>query len=865
MTRQKRPYEYAKDPDPFVVFGIDAEWVFESAGKNRILSYQFCLLNADSGKLAKLIIYPKNGKRISLENGLTRAILKARREMVIDNVPRKFIIAGHFTRADLTTFSDFGYFKRRTDAVRKTYATTEMPLSLRLASNEGPVSCRAVIIDTMLLAPAGTSLEKLGNLLGVPKIDLPEGYSKDRMDIFLRDHPALFEEYALTDAVIPALWVVKTYGLLLDRLGIKKKVVTLGGAAVELVKEQAKAKGIELHEFLGREKKKKRPLAHLVPQIAIAAQSYHGGYNIATALGFSPEGSELHDLDIRSAYTTALAFIGIPEWHSARQCTEPDQLAVIDEAMTAALVEFRFPDGTRFPCLPVRASNSRGLVYPLEGASWCTGPELVVAIESGARIRVQEGYRIDWIGDGVRLFEDITRRVGEIRAEAKARDPPDMVLDKLVKEIGNSIYGKVAQAVASTRIIKDDVEQRHVFNTKFGVTDQMGPSAITNAMMAAYCTGLVRGLLTETLTRLPAGMWVGTATTDGMLIAGGLKDIDQSGPVAMAFRAARGRITPSDNAIWEVKHRIPRALVTKTRGTYTVAEQGWDGSVVMAKAGYMTPDAAWKLSEFEQCRFWIEAYRERDYETKMVSKSLTSLRAQHLFEEDIQTVARDVRWNADYDMKRKLVNVRDVDGLICADTEPWRSIDEFEQARNLLEDWKRSQRRVLKTRQDFDDMIAWGAMRASRRRAGTKSHNKLPPVASAVLKVLAWREASISEWFQTVTHAQKAMWMSAICGVKITETNVKDAKRRGAGPEQLAGCITELNDDDRRFLTTWFGFRPIVPEAFEIAWMLCTPGSAAAGELDDLLDDAMQEEAGCSEKNATEHPEAPERRKIFAN
>ena len=70
----------------------------------------------------------------------------------------------------------------------------------------------------------------------------------------MRDHPALFEEYALTDAVIPALWVVKTYGLLLDRLGIKKKVVTLGGAAVELVKEQAKAKGIELHEFLGREK-----------------------------------------------------------------------------------------------------------------------------------------------------------------------------------------------------------------------------------------------------------------------------------------------------------------------------------------------------------------------------------------------------------------------------------------------------------------------------------------------------------------------------------------------------------------------------------------------------------------------------------
>jgi hypothetical protein len=88
-------------------------------------------------------------------------------------------------------------------------------------------------------------------------------------------------------------------------------------------------------------------------------------------------------------------------------------------------------------------------------------------------------------------------------------------------------------------------------------------------------------------------MWVGTATTDGMLIAGGLRDIDQSGPVATAFRAARERITPGDDTIWETKHSIPRALVTKTRGTYTVAPEGWDGSgAVLAKAGYMTPEEA---------------------------------------------------------------------------------------------------------------------------------------------------------------------------------------------------------------------------------------------------------------------------------
>ena len=62
---RKIPHEHEEAPDPFVSIGLDAEWVFESAGKNRILSYQFCVLNADSGAKAELIIYPKDGKRIS--------------------------------------------------------------------------------------------------------------------------------------------------------------------------------------------------------------------------------------------------------------------------------------------------------------------------------------------------------------------------------------------------------------------------------------------------------------------------------------------------------------------------------------------------------------------------------------------------------------------------------------------------------------------------------------------------------------------------------------------------------------------------------------------------------------------------------
>src|SRR5262245_44417104 len=121
----------------------------------------------------------------------------------------------------------------------------------------------------------------------------------------------------------------------------------------------------------------------------------------------------------------------------------------------------------------------------------------------------------------------------------------------------------------------------------YGMSDRLGPSAITNAMMAAYCTGLVRALLLETIGRLRPGTWVGTATTDGFLSTCGLGDIDQTGPVAMAFTVARGRITPGDAAIWEVKHLIPRALVIKTRGAYTVVPDGWNGTSVVLSEGWI--------------------------------------------------------------------------------------------------------------------------------------------------------------------------------------------------------------------------------------------------------------------------------------
>jgi hypothetical protein len=87
-----------------------------------------------------------------------------------------------------------------------------------------------------------------------------------------------------------------------------------------------------------------------------------------------------------------------------------------------------------------------------------------------------------------------------------------------------------------------------------------------------------------------------------------------------------------------------------------------------------------------------------------------------LTDADLVPVTREVRVNLDYDFKRKPINAHDDEALLTAQTIPWDTVEDFEKARDDLEAWKHSQRRVLKTRSDYDAMISW-AENASARRA----------------------------------------------------------------------------------------------------------------------------------------------------
>jgi hypothetical protein len=290
----------------------------------------------------------------------------------------------------------------------------------------------------------------------------------------------------------------------------------------------------------------------------------------------------------------------------------------------------------------------------------------------------------------------------------------------------------------------------------------------------------------------------------------------------------------------------------KTRGTFTVAPTDWSGRAVCAQAGYRLPgaDALW-LDDRERSAQWIQLYRDRDYETRFENASLTSLRDQHNLGLDLQRVSRLVRWNADFDLKRRLINVHDVDGLIAADTLPWRTVEEFEVARDGLDDWRKSQRRVLKTLADYREAMAWIAGRGSRKRVGITTQNRLPSLAVATMLAAIYGAFGIEKApYKTVAR----VW-TALCGVPISETHIKDRKRRSAGPKELPESITDLSPEDESFARRLLCWRV---EAWEILKLLCKPGSPATIKTKQLVDAVLLEDLANSDFDCMEPDYEPE-------
>ncbi len=777
------------------VVGFDTEYV--SGGgegpqvrdhkQNRLLSYQFHCLNTATdaeGGGVEIIDGRDARSRRYLSTILSRVIDAAIAEGIFDleTAPRTsrgaviIDLCAHFTRADLPAFADWSRgsimavdrktgarqvkpkgLKASFDAVRGTFTTSTRPMVMQLNLTRGPLEVSVRLHDTMLLAPAThQTLAGLGELVGVPKIVLPEVVDPktgevfpaiQRMDLLLNQHPELFKKYALTDAVIAARYLAQIMDFCQNVLRIDKMPTTLGSAGVQVFKNL----DARYAEHLGYETKlngRRGDIKSLyAAHFAHIANCYFGGRNEAYTIGPSSGRCPAIDIDLCGAYTTGMAAVLAPDWDAMYATTDLAEVVVLRDRMSFAHVRFKFPTSTRFPGLPVRAGDA-GLLFPFTGESWCTGPELVVALNAGAEIEVIHAVVIPTPLDGERVFEKFTHRVNELRASAEKKS----LFERLAKEVGNSLYGKTAQAVDQMKSAPAAGAKQNsgktIFDSRTGTMGKLPPSGITSPAVAAFTTGLLRAALAELLNGVPPSQVVHTATTDGILFE--YPDAEsfepdqkvmpedlglETGPI-MEWMSDLRRVVDAneDPRPLEVKTTVRRVVTVKTRGTYTL-EPTPDRPVVLARAGYKLPN---KIEDpLEQSLAWCFVYAGRAPRLQMKFERVIDLRTQWVADADLVPTIAVITPNLEPDFKRSPVALTERLGLIATDqTKPWHSLEEFRTNRGLFDRWRKDRLRVLKKLADWADFTEFAATAPDRKALRSSGRSGRTPFAENALRAL---------------------------------------------------------------------------------------------------------------------------------
>ncbi|MBO2568136.1 hypothetical protein I6M39_03855 [Shewanella algae] len=544
--------------------GFDTEYQYNAiTGQNEIISYQ--LIGQTQRGLHSLIVYPKSGAkhhRLTFEALVGHLIAEMFELQLLDEVPAQVVLFGHFLRADLTTFSDFWKNQKTTlRGLRRTvasamqdYGVDVQALGARKAGKDPHVveapsgekfRTQVRFVDTLALSPGGAGLAVIGELIGLPKLELPEGYAKDEMRKFMEEQPELFHAYAMRDAEIALAYGLRMFKFATVELGLSKCPTTLGAMGVAVFQKMLKDSGVDKCEAfgerqiitqnwnaqLGRPHTKKE----LVPTEArelfehLATRCYMGGRNECFTCG-PTEVSTFYDFDLSGAYTTGMVDLHPLDYEKAFMSRNVDDFC--GHICGFARVRYSFPDDTRFPCLPVH-HELYGLYFPLSGETYATAPEIEVARNMGATLDILQGVIIPWLSDSQSLFLSFVQMIRHKRSIY----PKKSFEESMWKEIGNSLYGKTAQGL----------REKTAFELASGLGKDIPRSAITNPYFAAHTTGFVRAVISELLASVPTNRVVVSVTTDGFLTDAPIKEISLTGAMCSRFNLHNLQVMTSKN------------------------------------------------------------------------------------------------------------------------------------------------------------------------------------------------------------------------------------------------------------------------------------------------------------------------------
>ncbi len=701
--------------------GFDTEYVFNpETQQNDILSYQSYVVLPDNTGISNIIYPPDSQKksRLSFKDFLCQTITPLLETGVITKWPGIINIYAHFIRADIASFANFwSDYKILLKGIRGTVSSFKNRYGIDFNEQQerrvkteqimfdkrtSPPRCSNVaFIDTLLITPGGMGLAECGELLGLPKLTIPAPYSITNMREYLLGDRAGFEAYALRDAEIAVRYALQVRNFCARELMIDRVPATIGAMAVSRFTKTLKENNMSPEVCLGTHIKtrelwltEKQAFRTIKNPASVPSRElfetfpincYHGGRNECFMMGVTPS-DHWYDYDLAGAYTTGLLDILTPDYGNIRLSKNPDDYC--GHVMGFALVTFRFPESVPYPSLPVR-TDQYGLFFPLSGESWATAPEIELALSLGAEMTIHNGIIVPWICDtsphnseSTSVFLPFVQQVRENRN----RHIKGSLEEKFWKEIGNSLYGKLAQGLRA----------KTAFDTARGLNRSLPPSSVTQPFFAAHVTGFIRAVVGELMNALPSDSSVVSVTTDGFLTNCPLDKINMSGPLSSRFQSLCDIVDPGSSML-TCKHEVRQLIAMKTRGQLTYrAIQG--KPVVHARAG-VKPPADIPRSDYND--YMVDLYLNRLPGQTLSRSTLISTREMWLSESDLVSREQDIRLNLEFDFKRQPVQPAMNEGHLLMSSRPWDNMEEALQQRSLFDDWR--QTHTLKTLADWDD------------------------------------------------------------------------------------------------------------------------------------------------------------------
>jgi len=538
-------------PEPWnsydIVYSLDAETQSYSDDmgnpRNKVLSYQIGALNIKKGTYRECIVFPENGKRLRLRDIISNAIGLAglgRTQAKGANV----LQLTHYGIMEWSLFQDrkdvSSLFKEvhKVPVCFRTKAIKSVPLK---GSHYVKVLFRSC--DTYLHAPAGfRGLDKLSGMTLTKKVSIG-GWIKD-MEGLLRDNRDLFIHYALSD--IRA--TLEYEALFLHKVSLMTGTpclpVTLGDLSVKcfdsMIRDMnnipktpilkiidneplLRLMGKEITSYTdsrGHSRKSYKYTDKYSWNKTLCSDSYYGGLNISFICGErkAAPGKVFLDLDFSGAYPTALAACGDIDFNAASVRFNEIQVRTVDELLKYLkmdlcdisevphyyfCLDFKWAPDTLFPSIPCH--TDAGLIYPLEGYTYCTMPELLYALSTGKLSVTINAYT------GFKSKRDAFTLAGVFKklTEERKKSVKGTLEERMWKEVSNTLYGKMAQGI----------KERKVFDITRNESRTLGPSPISCVYYASSCTGLVRAALSSAIDVIgnAGDCEVICATTDGFI------------------------------------------------------------------------------------------------------------------------------------------------------------------------------------------------------------------------------------------------------------------------------------------------------------------------------------------------------------